>query len=102
MARTGNIFSFHYNVHPCFYIKMATLTLFIIMATCPVQWHLCFLDYDHDGNYHVKDGDQGWRKLDPGTGDEAGTTEGAFHLWLLSSIINNVVSIIIIKNNIKN
>ena len=24
---------------------------------------------------------QGWRKLDPGTGDEAGTTEGAFHLW---------------------
>jgi len=34
------------------------------------------------GNFEIKPWPvQGWRKLDPGTGDEAGTTEGAFHLW---------------------
>merc|ERR1719402_2037591 len=34
------------------------------------------------GNFEIKPWPvQGWRRLDPGTGDEAGTTEGGFHLW---------------------
>jgi len=35
-----------------------------------------------NGNFEIKPWPvQGWRKLDPGTGDEAGTTEGEFELW---------------------
>ena len=43
------------------------------------------VDEDYDDDDVDDDDDQGWRKLDPGTGDEAGTTEGAFHLWSSSS-----------------
>ena len=30
---------------------------------------------------------QGWRQIDPGTGDEGGTTEGLFHVWWDKNIL---------------
>ena len=47
---------------------------------------------DDDDEDNEDDDDQGWRKLDPGTGDEAGTTEGAFHLWSSSSSSSSTTS----------
>lgn len=36
-----------------------------------------------EGNFEIKPWPvSGWRQLDPGTGDEAGTTEGAYYVKL--------------------
>merc|ERR1719291_577249 len=42
---------------------------------------------------------QGWRKLDPGTGDEAGTTEGDFETWWVGNFFYGKNFAIATSNN---